>query len=121
MKTTLWIMGLLIVSFTYTNCSSQFEFEAKSIGEVTVDKPLPGDEGPSDLEVPCDPATEVCVTLCHVPPGNPEARHTISVGEPAVDAHLSNHDMGEDSHDFLGACEDTSTTASLDAYGRGDP
>ena len=26
------------------------------------------------------------VTLCHVPPGNPEARHTISVGRAAVKA-----------------------------------
>lgn len=32
------------------------------------------------------------VTLCHVPPGNPNAAHTISVGAPAVAAHLAHGD-----------------------------
>ena len=31
-------------------------------------------------------------TLCHIPPGNPNAAHTITVGEPAVDAHLAHGD-----------------------------
>jgi len=38
------------------------------------------------------------VTLCHVPPGNPAAAHTITVGAPAVDTHLDRHD------DYLGPC-----------------
>jgi len=38
------------------------------------------------------------VTLCHVPPGNPPAAHTITVGAPAVDTHLEHHD------DYLGPC-----------------
>lgn len=37
------------------------------------------------------------VTLCHVPPGNPAAEHTITVGAPAVDAHLAHGD-------YLGEC-----------------
>jgi hypothetical protein len=37
------------------------------------------------------------VSLCHVPPGNPDARHTIEVGTPALDAHL-------DHGDWIGAC-----------------
>ncbi len=37
--------------------------------------------------------------LCHIPPGNPEARHTISVDAPAVRAHQVQHG------DTLGACE----------------
>ncbi|HUF89330.1 MAG TPA: hypothetical protein VMR66_05055, partial [Gemmatimonadota bacterium] len=32
------------------------------------------------------------VTLCHVPPGNPDASHTISVGAPAVAVHLAHGD-----------------------------
>ena len=32
------------------------------------------------------------VTLCHIPPGNPDAAHTITVGAPAVDAHLAHGD-----------------------------
>lgn len=37
-------------------------------------------------------------TICHIPPGNPENAHTISVGNPAVNAHISEHG------DYLGAC-----------------
>jgi hypothetical protein len=40
------------------------------------------------------------VTICHIPPGNPENRHTITVGAPAVEAHVTQHG------DFVGACED---------------
>lgn len=39
------------------------------------------------------------VTLCHVPPGNPDAAHTVSVGAPAVPAHLAHGDVE-------GACVD---------------
>jgi hypothetical protein len=36
------------------------------------------------------------VCLCHVPPGNPAAAHTICVGAPAVKAHLGHGDsLGE--------------------------
>lgn len=37
----------------------------------------------------CRPAT---VPICHVPPGNPDERHTIYVGESAVPAHLRHGD-----------------------------
>jgi hypothetical protein len=42
------------------------------------------------------------VTLCHVPPGNPDAAHTITVGEVAVQAHL-------DHGDRRGACGEDET------------
>jgi hypothetical protein len=38
------------------------------------------------------------VTICHMPPGNPDNRHTITVGESAVAAHIQNHG------DTLGPC-----------------
>jgi hypothetical protein len=40
------------------------------------------------------------VEVCHIPPGNPANAHTITVGAPAVSAHL-------DHGDVLGACKDT--------------
>ena len=43
------------------------------------------------------------VTICHIPPGNPENAHTITVGSPAVAAHLAHGDVEE-------SCE----TADLD-------
>ncbi len=39
------------------------------------------------------------VQICHFPPGNMDGYHTISVGEAAADAHVSNHPF-----DFLGEC-----------------
>lgn len=44
------------------------------------------------------------VLICHYPPGNPAARHELCIGYPAVNAHLTHHDRGEDAHDTLGAC-----------------
>jgi hypothetical protein len=38
------------------------------------------------------------VTICHIPPGNPDNAHTIRVSDNAVDAHL-------DHGDTLGKCE----------------
>lgn len=38
--------------------------------------------------------------ICHVPPGNPDARHIIAVGKNAVKAHL-------DHGDSKGICPDT--------------
>jgi hypothetical protein len=36
------------------------------------------------------------VTICHRPPGNPENEQTITVGAPAVPAHLAHgDDIGE--------------------------
>jgi hypothetical protein len=36
------------------------------------------------------------VTICHIPPGNPDNAHTISVDDNAVPAHLAHGDtLGE--------------------------
>jgi hypothetical protein len=39
------------------------------------------------------------VTICHIPPGNPDNAHTIVIDFHALPAHL-------DHGDFIGACED---------------
>lgn len=46
---------------------------------------------------PNDPDPSHKVTVCHIPPGNPANAHTISVGAPAVPAHLAHGD-------YLGPC-----------------
>jgi len=40
-----------------------------------------------------DSASTGKVTICHIPPGNPGNSHTISVGSPAVPAHLAHGDF----------------------------
>ncbi|MEQ1878182.1 MAG: hypothetical protein ABL958_16185 [Bdellovibrionia bacterium] len=108
-----WNLTILIgaLAIGITACSGQFEFEQQSTGGL---EKAEGEEG-SEAEIACDPAAEECVLLCHVPPGNPAARHNILVGEPAVVAHLTNHDRGETSHDYLGECLDDETQGELDA------
>lgn len=44
-------------------------------------------------------ATGTKVTICHIPPGNPDAQHTINVSSSAVPAHLAHGD-------YLGSCGD---------------
>jgi len=48
------------------------------------------------------------VDVCHIPPGNPENAHTITISENALDAHLAHGDN-------TGACEPTQPV------GKGDP
>jgi hypothetical protein len=43
------------------------------------------------------------VTICHIPPGNPEERHTITVGAPSVAAHVREHG------DTIGVCQPVPT------------
>lgn len=43
------------------------------------------------------------VQICHIPPGNSEARHTLCIGMAAVKAHIGHHKAGAVS-DYLGDC-----------------
>ena len=56
------------------------------------------ESGFQDVVASAEEAAET-VTLCHVPPGNPDAAHTVTVGAPAVGAHLAHGDVE-------GACVD---------------
>ncbi|NIS29712.1 MAG: hypothetical protein GWN79_28765, partial [Actinobacteria bacterium] len=50
------------------------------------EEPTKGGDGDGDG----DDSGAVC--LCHIPPGNPDAAHTICVGPKAVAAHLAHGD-----------------------------
>ncbi len=58
---------------------------------------------PGPEQDPIDPDGDGLVTICHIPPGNPAAQHTITVGAPAVQAHLGHGDT-------LGPCPDGTDT-----------
>ena len=71
-------------------------------GTVTINITVTG--GTGTYAISCTAPDESDVfdgTLCHYPPGNPDAAHTITVGsENAVETHISKHG------DTLGACPD---------------
>ena len=73
------------------------------------------EEENEDLEA--EPATNETdskkVTLCHIPPGNPADKHTITVGESAVKAHLAHGD-------YLGVCKGTGNQTGGNGTGSGN-
>jgi hypothetical protein len=46
-----------------------------------------------------DKGGQARVTICHIPPGNPENRHEVTIGEPAVEPHVVEHG------DYVGLCQ----------------
>jgi hypothetical protein len=85
-------VATVVNAATYTH---SFAADAASVTiQVTVTT------GTFTVSVACDQASEVeDFTLCHIPPGNPAAAHTITVGsQNAYDTHLDNHG------DTPGAC-----------------
>lgn len=73
----------------------QVENEGTSVTPINVNIEVPeANPGPD----PNDEQPEAMVSICHFPPGNPQNPQNITVGEPAVAAHLAHGDT-------LGACE----------------
>jgi hypothetical protein len=63
-----------------------------------------------DIEEHCtdkDKDGEKHVVICHVPPGNPGAKHTIVIGMSAVRAHMNHgsHGKNHNERDYLGECQ----------------
>lgn len=57
---------------------------------------------------------ESTVELCHIPPGNPDNRHTITVGASAVEGHLAHGG-------YLGECRDSVAELTLTSVCSDDP
>lgn len=56
------------------------------------------------VRTPCPGESDKsCVVICHVPPGNPAAKHTIIIGEPARKAHIIGGGRGHGT-DYDGPC-----------------
>ena len=45
-----------------------------------------------------------CVTICHVPPGNPSNRKNLIIPAAAVRAHIKHGGPHHNHHDFIGSC-----------------
>jgi hypothetical protein len=58
------------------------------------------------LGIPCTSALAASkVTICHIPPGNPDNAHTITVSKSAVPAHLAHGDV-------IGPCNSGESTGA---------
>lgn len=72
-------------------------------GDYLFSVEVTGSAADTEIDVSCTPSDTVIEepvndgTICHIPPGNAAAAHTINVGLPAVSAHLGHGDT-------LGAC-----------------
>lgn len=85
-----------------TGGSITYTFTKSSAQPIQVNANGTGPDGA--IEFSCVPAEEDdedagSVEICHYPPGNPYAAHTISVGQAAVQTHIDKHD------DTMGACD----------------
>ncbi len=106
------ILALMIGvgGFAFNNCSDvgfSGDASAKATsgpGDGGDDVGDNGEEGDGEGDDPRCSAEAVeagrCALLCHIPPGNPEQKHTLRVGAPAVQAHVGNHG------DYLGECQE---------------
>jgi len=75
---------------------TSFEFNVPSDGSYTIVVTVTNGTSGNSASAECLAADEVPTfapgTICHIPPGNPNAAHTITVGVPAVQAHLGHGD-----------------------------
>ncbi|MDZ4661152.1 MAG: hypothetical protein SGJ18_05980 [Pseudomonadota bacterium] len=107
-------LGLIVFALMFNNCSKVGFNSASSTpsakGQTVGDLGIEGLEGAEVDQNKCededDDDDDSCYALCHVPPGNAEAMHTIYVGLNALSAHLSNHVSHDDDSikDEAGEC-----------------
>lgn len=117
------VICALVLALFFTACgqaefgSSSGDPNLKSSSTGLVDSDVNGDangevhtvadleDDPSLAELySCGRGNEKKVLICHVPPGNPTAAHTLCIGAPALAAHLDNHHASNGDSDALGAC-----------------
>jgi hypothetical protein len=60
------------------------------------------DDGDSDTPPPTNPPSSGQVTICHIPPGNANARHTLTIDATAWPAHQRHCAQGM--CDYVGSC-----------------
>lgn len=127
MKSLSYIFAITALLTTFQNCgnvnfteaevaaASKADQDSQNQPQVGPDMPdVVDDDGGNNL-TDDDRKKYACKTeegenglkVCHYPPGNPEARHVICIGEPALDAHLHHGESVESWHvDNLGDCKD---------------
>ncbi len=115
---------LLLCGLALTACNSGVGYTAAD-GQIYqepiyLDKASAEDFEQHMVVVKGKKGNELKVVICHVPPGNPDNRHTISISENAVDAHMNhghNKKHADRERDYLGECRDGSDDSGGDGSG----
>jgi len=102
-----WVDEQTILTFMLAVVDNSNDTDSDKVN-ITVNKK---DEPPAP-DPPIDDNGKNKITICHVPPGNPDNAHTITVGEPAVIAHVAHGDS-------IGACESESENKTSN-FGKGN-
>jgi hypothetical protein len=107
MKTYIWIAAILLTAIGIAGCGKSGNQSGDSTQNQTQNLLA---ERPQLSAMESDPSVAApysCgnagVAICHLPPGNPNARHSLCIGAPAVAHHIAEHRRG-DLGDYLGAC-----------------
>jgi hypothetical protein len=72
---------------------------------------------PGDTIVASDGSGQpaICISICHVPPGNPAAAKNKIIPLQALRAHLNHGAASHEETDYLGACDNTESDSSSSA------
>jgi hypothetical protein len=84
-KVLLYLLGLISVGLAANSLFTPVQADDYTVEDLLT------------LQDPAQPK----VTICHIPPGQPDNRHEITVGESAVAAHIAEHG------DYIGPCAPT--------------
>ncbi len=87
-----------VLKFMLTVVDTSNETDVADVYITVQEKTDQPDNGKPDNGKPDNDKDQNKVTICHIPPGNPENAQTITVGESAVLAHMTQHG------DTIGPC-----------------
>jgi hypothetical protein len=90
-----------VLKFMLTVVDTSNETDVADVYITVQKKTDETDNGNPDNGNPDNDKDQNKVTICHIPPGNPDNAHTITVGEPAVLTHMTKHG------DTIGPCSNS--------------
>lgn len=91
------LLGIALVMFGF-GCGEPVENDTANLG-AALSHGEDGDDESGSHGAHCDRAEQMAseskphkITICHIPPGNPDNAHTINISKKAVRAHLDHGD-----------------------------
>jgi subtilisin-like proprotein convertase family protein len=100
MATGTWTLNVADNWSADTGTLNQWSLHFIGAGPACPTFDCPTDTGSGSACLDCQPGANGKVTICHFPPGNSAARHTIEVSAAALPAHCMNHG------DTCGPCDE---------------